>query len=62
MKQKRWSNVFHVIVNAKSIVQHIIQIKNGIIINFHASVKVIIREKFFIVGILPHVFVKRASI
>ena len=36
MKQKRWKNE---IVNANSIVQHVIQIKNGIMINFNASVK-----------------------
>ena len=35
----------HVIVNADSIVQHLIQIKNGIIININASVKSIVRPK-----------------
>ena len=28
---KEWQNIFHMIVNANSIVQHVIQIKNGII-------------------------------
>ena len=52
----------HVIVNANSIVQHLIQIKNGIIININASVKSIVRPKQIIVQILGHVFVKIAGI
>ena len=31
MKLKQWENVFHVIVYANSIVQNVIQNKNGII-------------------------------
>ena len=30
MKLKPWQDIFHMIVNAISIAQHIIQIKNGI--------------------------------
>ena len=52
----------HVIVNANSIVQHLIQIKNGIIININASVKSIVRPKQIIVQILAHIFAKIAGI
>ena len=31
MKVKQWENIFNVIWNASAIVQHVIQIKNGII-------------------------------
>ena len=44
--------------NATSIVQHVIQIKNGIMKHFNVSVKLIICAKLIIVGILAHVFVK----
>ena len=49
------------IVNASSIVQHMIQIKNGIIINVYVSVKRIAGAKKIIVGILVHVFMKKGS-
>ena len=45
-----------------SIVQHVIQIKNGIIKHVNVNVKIIIRVKNFLVGILAHVFVKKESI
>ena len=45
------------ILNANLIAQHVIQIKNGIIINVNVSVKSIIRLKKTIIGILAHVFV-----
>ena len=47
---KQWQNVFHVIVNAYSIVQRVIQIKNGIIRHFNVNVKIIICVKKIIVG------------
>ena len=47
-----------VAVNAKSLVQHVIQITNGIMKHINLSVKVIVSEKEIIVGILAHVFVK----
>ena len=53
---------FHVIVNANSVVQHVIQIKTGIMINVKASVKSIVRAKNIIVEILAHVFVRIVSI
>ena len=62
LKLKQWENIFHVIVNAKSIVQHAIQIKNGIIKEVNVNVKVIISVKKIIAVILAHVFVKIANI
>ena len=56
---KTMENTFHVIVNANSIVQHVIQIKNGIIKHVNVNVRIIISEKKIIVGIL---FVRIASI
>ena len=50
------------IVNATSIVQHIIQIKDGIMIHVGASVKSIGREKEIMVGIPIHVFLRIAGI
>ena len=40
MKLKQWENIFHVIVNAKSVVQHLIEIKNGIIKHVIVIVKI----------------------
>ena len=54
MKWKEWENIFHMIVKANSIVQYVIQIKNGII--KHVNMKKVI------VGILAHVFVRTVSI
>ena len=50
------------IVNANSILQHVIQIKNGIMEHVNASVKIIVSAKKIIVGIRAHVFVRIASI
>ena len=51
------------ILCANSIVQHVIQIKNGIMINVSVSVKIIVHaKKKIIAGILAHVFVKILSI
>ena len=49
------------IVNANSIVQQVIQIKNGIMINADASVQTIVRAKQSIVKILAGVFVRIVS-
>ena len=51
-------NTLHIIVNVNSIVQHVIQIKKGIIINVNKSPKSIARAKKIIFGILAHVFVR----
>ena len=59
LKQKHWQNIFHVIVNGNLKVQHIIEIKNEMmIINFNVSVKSTICAKNIIVRILAHVFVR----
>ena len=47
---------------ANSIVQHVIQIKNGIIKHVNMNVKIIVSAKKIIVGILIHVFVRIVSI
>ena len=62
MKLKQRKNIFHVIVNAMSIVQHVIQIKNRIMKHVNVNVKIIINTKKIIVGILAHVFVRIESI
>ena len=48
--------------NSNSTVQHVIQIKNGIIKHVNVNVKIIVSAKEIIVGILAHVFVRIASI
>ena len=45
MKQKHLYNIFHVVVNANSKVQHVIQINNEIIINISVNVKIIVCVK-----------------
>ena len=62
MKLKQWQNTFHVIPNANSIVQHGLQIKNGIIKNVNVNVKILLSTKKIIVGILANVFVIIESI
>ena len=44
------------IVNANSIVQHAIQIKNEIMINANASIKSIVSAPKIVVGILKHMY------
>ena len=61
-KVKHWQNIFHVIANANSTVQHVIQIKNGIVINVNVSVKRMTRAKKIIVGIPGHALVTIADI
>ena len=52
----------HVIVNAISTVQPIIQVKIEITKHVNVSVKTIVNAKKIIVGILAHVFVRIVSI
>ena len=52
----------HVIANANSIVQHVIQIKNVLIKHVNMSKKIIERIKKIIIRILVHVFVRMESI
>ena len=47
---------FHVILNANSIVQQVIQIKNGIIKHVNVNVNIIVKAEKIIFGILAHVF------
>ena len=61
-KAKKWQKIFHVIVNAISIVQHVTQIKNGIAKLVNVNVKTIISAKKIIAGILAHAFVRIARI
>ena len=50
------------IVNANSIVQHVIWIKNGIMINVNVSVNCMVCAKKIIVEILVYVFVRLSYI
>ena len=50
------------IANAHSIVKHVIQIKNGIMVNANVSVKSITRVKKIIIEILVHVFLRIVGI
>ena len=57
MKLRQWKNIFHVTVNANSIVQHVIQNENGIIKHGNVNVKIILNVENIIAEILAHVFV-----
>ena len=59
---KNWWNIFNSIVNASLVVQHVIQIKKGIMVHFNVSVKIIAREIRIMAEILPDVFVRMVSI
>ena len=50
------------IVNTNSIVQHVIQNKNGVIKHVSVNIKVVISVKKTIHGIVAHVFVEMKSI
>ena len=62
MKLKQWQSIFNAIVNGNSILQHVVQIKNGIIKHVNENVKANIRAEKIIVGILAHVFMSIVSI
>ena len=49
------------IVNAYSIVQHVIQIKNGVIKHVNVNSIIIVHAKKVIIAIAAHVFVRIAS-
>ena len=61
MKLKQWQNIFHVILNANSIVQYVVQMKKGIIKNVNVNIKIIVDAKNVIFGILAQVFVRTVS-
>ena len=50
------------ILKASSIVQHVIQNKNGTIKHVNVNVKIIVKAKEIIAEILAHVFVRIVSI
>ena len=52
----------HAIVNTNSIVQQVIEIKNGIMINVNVSVKSTVHVKKVLVGILAQVFVRIVNV
>ena len=52
MKLEPWQNMFSVTVKANSIVQHVIQIRNGIIKHVNVNVEIIVRANKIILGIL----------
>ena len=54
--KKKWQKIFHFIANVNLIVQHITQIRNGIIKHVNMNVKIIVDAKTIIVGILANVF------
>ena len=54
--------IFHAIVNVNSVVQHVIQIKSGIMRHIDVSVKIIVRAQKIIVWILAHVFMRMVNI
>ena len=63
MDLKQYQNIFYVIINVNSIVQHVNQIKNEIIIrNVNVNVKIIISVKKIKNGILSHALVRIANI
>ena len=62
MKLKQWNNVFHVIVNANLIVQHVIENKNGTIKQVNVNVKIIVKCEKNYWWKLAHVFVRITSI
>ena len=62
MKLEHWENMFHMIVNAYSIVQHAVQTKNGMMINVNFSLKSVAHAKKIVVGILSHVFARIVGI
>ena len=62
MKLTPWQNIFQVIVNLNSLVQNVIQTKNGIINYVTVDVNFNPNAKKIVIGILAHVFVKVASI
>ena len=54
-------NIFYVILNANPLVQHVNQIRNGIMKHVNVSVKIIVNAEK-IVGILVHAIVRNESI
>ena len=49
------------IINANTIVQHVIQVKNGITKHVNVNLKINVTAKKIMVGILAHLFVRIVS-
>ena len=62
MKLKQLQNIFLVIAEANSLVQHVIKIKNRITKHVNVSIKFFVSARKVIVGILAHVFVRMINI
>ena len=62
MNQKHEQNMHHANVNVNLMVENVIQIKSGIIINVVASVEKIIYVEKIIFGILLHAVAKVVNI
>ena len=62
MKLKQLQNIFLVIAEANSLVQHVIKIKNRITKHVNVSIKFFVSARKIIVGILAHVFVRMINI
>ena len=60
-KLKQLQNIFHVILNRNSTVQHVIRIRITIIKHVNVNLKIIVGARKIIVGILAHVFVRTES-
>ena len=58
MKLKQRQNIFHVIVNANSMLQYV----TGIMKHVKVVLKIIVRTDMIIAGIPAHVFVRIVSI
>ena len=59
---KQWRNIFLVIANVNSMVQHVTHIKNVVRKHININVKSTVSAKKIIIGILPHEFERIASI
>ena len=62
MKLKQWQTYFLWLQIQIFLVEHVIQIKNGIIKHINVNVKINVNAQKIIAGILAHVFVRIASI
>ena len=62
MSRKHWQNMYHVNVNVNLMVENVIQIKHGIMINAGANVKNMIYMKKIIFEIFLHVVVEMVNI
>ena len=58
MELEQWQNIFHVVVYASSVLQHVIKNKDGIMKHANLNVKIIVSAKKIRVGILAHIFVR----